>query len=49
MPFPLVDILELYSGNKQQAAAHCLSVAMNFPEFRDEYEKYADMLVRREQ
>jgi hypothetical protein len=44
MPLPLVDILELYNGNKQDAVAHCLSVATNFPEFREEYEKYADML-----
>ena len=45
MPFPLVDILEMYAGNRNEAAAHCLRVATNFPEFRAEYEEYARVLL----
>jgi hypothetical protein len=47
MPFPLVDILEMYDGDRTKAAAHCLSVATNFPEFRAEFEEYARVLLRK--
>ena len=43
--FPLVKILEAHDGNHTEAAAECLNIATRFPQWKDEFEGYAQRLM----